>query len=158
LEVSSSTRLLFCRHQGILLTRYSLPQIPTYLVIFASPKPVVAILVPIAIIAAVIGGLEAVVFGAVRMVFAWSFDRIVPTKFSEIGIRTRSPNYALALVGLVGLVYVLIYVFAANILTLYAYATSGIYLAISIVGIVAVVFPSDGMSCSTRRLPRRTKR
>lgn len=116
------------------------PPVPTFLIVFANPNPLVAILVPLATIATVFGGQETVVLAGVRMVFAWSFDRIVPLKFSEVGKR-GSPNYALALVAFVALVYVLAYTFLSNFLTLYSYATSGIFLAISVVGIAAIAFP-----------------
>jgi amino acid transporter len=122
---------------------YSLasPPSPTFLVIFANPNPWVAVLVPLATIATVFGGQETVILATVRMVFAWSFDKVAPMKLSEVGKRTGSPNYALALVALVALVYVLAFNFLAGFLTLYAYATSGIFLAISVVGIAALVFP-----------------
>ncbi len=122
---------------------YALPSQPvtSYLVIFANPSVVVAVLVPLAIIASVVGALETLVVATVRIIFAWSFDGVLPTKFSELGGKRGTPYYALALVGVVSLVYVLLAVYYASVLTFLAYATSGIFLTIAIVGIAGVVFP-----------------
>jgi amino acid transporter len=124
-------------------TAYTLPSQPvtSYLVIFASPNLLVAVLVPLAIIASVIGALETLVVACVRIIFAWSFDGVIPTKFSEISGRRGIPYYALALVGVVSTIYVILAVYAANVLTFLAYATSGIFLTIAFVGIAGVVFP-----------------
>ncbi|HUK27908.1 MAG TPA: APC family permease [Candidatus Acidoferrales bacterium] len=122
---------------------YTLPSAPVYsfLIIFANPSPWIAILVPMAILGTVVGSLETIVLMAVRMVFAWSFDGITPVKLAQIDERRGSPNYALALVAVVGLIYVLLSIFAANVLTFNAYATSGLFLAFAIAGIAAVMFP-----------------
>ncbi|HUK49597.1 MAG TPA: APC family permease [Terriglobales bacterium] len=121
---------------------YTLPSAPVYsfLIIFANPSPWIAILVPIAILGTVVGSLETIVLMAVRMVFAWSFDGVTPVKFAEVN-QKGSPNYALALVSVVGLIYVLLSIFAANVLTFNAYATSGLFLAFAIAGIAAVLYP-----------------
>ena len=122
---------------------YTLPSPPvySYLVIFASPNWFVAVLVPLAIIATVVGSLETIVIMAVRIVFAWSFDGVTPAKLAQVDGSRASPNYALALVSVVGLIYVLLSIFAANVLTFNAYATSGLYLAFAIAGIAGILFP-----------------
>ncbi len=122
---------------------YTLPSAPVYsfLVIFASPNWFVAVLVPLAIIATVVGSLETIVIMAVRIVFAWSFDGVTPAKLAQVDGSRASPNYALALVSVVGLIYVLLSIFAANVLTFNAYATSGLYLAFAIAGIAGILFP-----------------
>jgi len=122
---------------------YTLPSQPVYsfLVIFASPNWIVAVLVPLAIIATVVGSLETIVIMAVRIVFAWSFDGVTPAKLAQVDERRGSPNYALALVAVVGLIYVLLSIFAANVLTFNAYATSGLYLAFAIAGVAGILFP-----------------
>jgi amino acid transporter len=124
-------------------TAYTLPSQPitSYLVIFASPNVFVAILVPLAIIASVIGALETLVVACVRIIFAWSFDGVIPTKFSELGGKRGTPFYALGLVAVVSTIYVLLSIYEANVLTFLAYATSGIFLTIAIVGLAGVVFP-----------------
>ncbi len=122
---------------------YTLPSSPvsSYLVIFANPSFIVAVLVPLALIASVFGSLETLVLASVRIIFAWSFDGVIPTKFSQLSGKRGSPNYALGLVAVVGLVYVVLSVYAANVLTFLAYATSGIFLTIAIVGVAGIIFP-----------------
>ncbi|MGA3109942.1 MAG: APC family permease [Candidatus Bathyarchaeia archaeon] len=122
---------------------YTLPSAPVYsfLVIFASPNWIVAVLVPLAIIATVVGSLETIVIMAVRIVFAWSFDGVTPARLAKVDESRGSPNYALALVAVVGLIYVLLSIFAANVLTFNAYATSGLYLAFAIAGVAGILFP-----------------
>jgi amino acid transporter len=121
---------------------YTLPSPPvsSYLVIFASPSTAVAILVPLAIIASVLGSLETIVLATVRIVFAWSFDGVVPSKFSQLS-RRGSPNFALALIAVVGFVYIMLSIFEANVLTFLAYTTSGLYLSIAFVGLSGLLFP-----------------
>jgi len=122
---------------------YTLPSPPVYsfLVIFASPNVFVAVLVPLAIIATVVGSLETIVLMGVRIVFAWSFDGVTPAKLAEVNEKRGSPNYALALVSIVSLVYILLSIFAANVLTFNAYSTSGLFLAFAIAGIAGILFP-----------------
>ena len=117
------------------------PPVTSFLVIFANPNTAVAILVPLAIIASVLGSLETIVLACVRIVFAWGFDGVIPVKFSEVSAKRGSPNYALALIAVVGLVYIVTSIFAANVLTILAYSTSGLYLSIAFVGLSGLIFP-----------------
>jgi len=122
---------------------YTLPSPPvsSFLVMFANPSVIVAVLVPLAIIALVLGASETIVLLAVRIIFAWSFDRITPTKLAQVSEKRGSPNYALAVVAVIGLVYVIISNYAANVLTFLAYTTSGIFLSIAVVGIAGILLP-----------------
>jgi len=121
--------------------KLSSPPVSSFLVIFANPSPIVAVLVPLAIIALVLGSLETIVLFSVRIIFAWSFDGVTPTKLAEVSEKRGSPNYALAVVAVIGFVYVILSNFAANVLTFLAYTTSGIFLSIAIVGIAGILFP-----------------
>ena len=122
---------------------YTLPSPPvtSYLVIFANPSPIVAIGMPLAIMACVLGSQETVTLMAIRMLFSWSFDGVAPARLADLSERTRTPNYALAVVGIVSLVYILIANFAANVLTFLAYSTSGIYLSVAVVGLAGLLLP-----------------
>ena len=102
------------RLSGNWLTLYHRHQCIASSVIFASPNWFVAVLVPLAIIATVVVSLETIVLMAVRIVFAWSFDGVTPVKLAEVSEKKGSPNYALALVAIVGLIYVLLSIFAAQ--------------------------------------------
>jgi len=122
---------------------WNLPSAPlmSYLVVFASYNPIVAVLIPVAIIVAVFGASETIIIAAVRMVFAWSFDGVIPTMFSDVSEKRGSPTKAIALVTGIAVVYVLAAVYVTNILTILTYSTSGIYLAIAITGFAAMILP-----------------
>ena len=139
----NSASLLASSTNSNISSQYTLQMAPvtSFLAIFASPNPVVGILIPLAIIGSVFGSLETIVFSCVRIIFAWSFDGVVPTKFAEVDTRRGSPNYALGLVAVVGLVYVLLSVYAANSLTFLAYTTSGLFIAIAFVGVAGIMLP-----------------
>jgi len=64
----------------------------------------------------------------------------VPSKFSQLS-RRGSPNFALALIAVVGFVYIMLSIFEANVLTFLAYTTSGLYLSIAFVGLSGLLFP-----------------
>ncbi|MDA4130815.1 MAG: APC family permease [Thaumarchaeota archaeon] len=138
----NSASLLASSGNSTISSQYTLPMAPvtSFLAIFANPNPLVGILIPLAIIGSVFGSLETIVFSCVRIIFAWSFDGVVPTKFADVD-RRGSPNYTLGLFAVVGLAYVLLSVYAANSLTFLAYTTSGIFIAIAFVGLAGIMLP-----------------
>lgn len=122
---------------------YTLPMAPvmSYLVMFANSSPIVGVLVPLSVIVLVIGSQETVMLFCVRIIFSWSFDGVTPAKLASVSDRNGSPNYALAVVAIIMGVYVLISNFAAGALTVLAYTTSGIYLAVIAVGVAGITLP-----------------
>lgn len=77
-----------------------------------------------------------------RNLFAWSFDRVVPTAFANINSRTRTPVYAASLMTALGIVYTYIAIFQSNILTeLFSYGTAGEFLVFLVVSLAAIVYP-----------------
>lgn len=121
---------------------WTLPQPPIlqYLVVYANANPIVAILVPLAIIGSVFGSLTTIVLAVVRQTFAWSFDRVVPTKFSEVDSRRSSPVYALALIVVIGLIFIILNDFT-TIFTYLSYETAGLWATTAIVGLAALILP-----------------
>src|SRR5579872_3743036 len=68
----------------------------------------------------------SILFMLSRNLFAWSFDRVVPSTFADINSRTRTPIYAVAVMTVVGLIYTYIFVYATGILSgLFNYGTAG---------------------------------
>lgn len=122
---------------------YTLPMPPvlSYLIMFANPNPIVGVLVPLAIIATLFGSQETIVLMCVRIIFSWSFDGVTPAKLADISEKRASPNNALAVVAVVMTIYVLLSVFAANVLTFFSYTTSGVYLALAFVGVAGILLP-----------------
>jgi amino acid transporter len=118
----------------------SQPPVLQYLVVYANSNPIVAILVPLAIIGSVFGSLTTIILAVVRQTFAWSFDRVVPTKFSEVDSRRSSPVYALALIVVIGLVFIILNDYT-TIFTYLSYETAGLWATTGIVGLAAMILP-----------------
>jgi amino acid transporter len=79
---------------------------------------------------------------ATRALFAWSFDRIVPDRLSDVDPRTRSPLVANAVVLAVTLVFLALIVFAGgDFLTMLFTAGMAEMLTFIVVAIAGIVFP-----------------
>jgi len=111
-----------------------------YLVIFANSNPIVGVLVPLAIIGSVLGSLTTIMLAVVRQSFAWSFDRVLPTKFADLDSRFHSPIFGIGLVVAVSLVFVVLNAFT-TVLTYLSYETSGLWATTAIVGLAAALLP-----------------
>jgi amino acid transporter len=73
---------------------------------------------------------------ATRAIFAWSFDRLVPEKLSDVHPRFHSPYIAVILVGVVGQIFVALYAFGVFNLLLPSVAYMIVFLVVSLSGIV----------------------
>jgi amino acid transporter len=84
----------------------------------------------------------AVLFTISRNLFAWSFDRILPSAMASVNDRTHTPIVATAFMILGGLIYCYIDIYNYGILqALFSYATAGVFIAFIVVAIAAIVFP-----------------
>jgi APA family basic amino acid/polyamine antiporter len=120
---------------------YSLPTVPVgdFLVIFANASPLVAIIVPLGLMAAALGGIAVVFPVTTRMIFAWSFDRVVPSKFSDV--RGRGvPVYSVALVFAI-VIFFLIVTLYTGFLSFLLYISVGFWINAALVGIAAIILP-----------------
>ncbi len=72
------------------------------------------VLISLSFIAAFLVALPPTFLIATRSIFAWSFDRIVPDRLSDVNERTRSPLIANGVVLLVTLVFLAIIVFGGG--------------------------------------------
>ena len=111
-----------------------------YLVVFATNNPWIAALVGFSIVASAFGALMTVVVFATRLVFAWSFDRIIPTAFSSVDQRFHAPRNALALVLVISMIYNYL-AFYTSVLSFLSYGILGQWLTTAIIGVAAIVFP-----------------
>jgi basic amino acid/polyamine antiporter, APA family len=77
-----------------------------------------------------------------RSLFAWAFDRVVPTKLSEINSRTHAPVLASLVLLVVGIAVLAISVFAARtLLSLVFTAILAQLISFVVLGIAGMVFP-----------------
>jgi len=79
-------------------------------------------------------------FLATRYIFAWSFDRLIPTKFAEVNRRTRTPVYATILLAVITLLMMILYLYT-SFGTLYTMATFAVVVSYLGPSIAAIVFP-----------------
>lgn len=91
---------------------YTLPSPPilNFLVVFASPTPLVVFLSALAFMATNIANITVLGFVVVRNVFAWSFDRITPSWLTNLDKR-GSPYLTVSLIWVIGLVLVGLFVY-----------------------------------------------
>jgi amino acid transporter len=84
----------------------------------------------------------ATLFVFARNLFAWSFDKVMPTAFASLNSRTHTPIKATIIMTAIAVVYVYISVFQFGILASYfSYSVAGTFLATMIVAVAAIVYP-----------------
>ena len=80
------------------------------------------------------------VFTGVRLVFAWAFDRVIPTVFSNVDRRYNSPYMALILVVILCVIFQALWLFTP-VLQYFAYIVTGWFIAAAITAISGIIFP-----------------
>lgn len=80
------------------------------------------------------------IFIGVRFIFAWSFDRVVPTALAKIERKHNSPYLALIVVTVVAIILQALWSFTP-LLSYFAYAVFGFMIMQSIVAISGMAFP-----------------
>jgi amino acid transporter len=120
---------------------YTLPSSPVgqFLVIFANPSPVIAVLLPVGLMAGAVAGVVVLFPIVTRCVFAWSFDRVIPMKFSEVTKR-GAPTYSIVLACAVAVVF-LAGSFWTTFTSLLLYVIASYWVNVAIVGVAAMLFP-----------------
>jgi amino acid transporter len=123
-------------------TNYTLPAVPTlnFLVAFASPNPAVIAISGIALLATGIGGATLFAFVCVRNLFAWSFDRVMPSAIVHIDSKRNSPTYAVAVILVAAILLTAVYYYT-SFFTYYVFATLNLFVVFTLVSIAAIVFP-----------------
>jgi amino acid transporter len=125
-------------------SKWTLPAAPfvNLFIGIAAPHTWLAVLLGVA----TVGGIAAIAVPTylmgTRNMLAYSFDRVLPTKVSEVNDRTHTPIIALVIVMLMMIGFQAGFVFSAANFVVYLGA-SGIvvFVTFAIVGIAAVVFP-----------------
>jgi len=74
-------------------------------------NPIAQFVIMIGMIAAVLAYLPATWLILSREWFAWSFDRLVPAKFSEVSDRFHTPIYSLVFNAIVGFIFLILFTF-----------------------------------------------
>ena len=87
-----------------------------------------------------LGFLLVIAFVASRNIFAWSFDRVIPAKFSDVSRRYSSPYMAIILAFIIGVIYLVLYDYT-TITAYFAYASFGFAVSWIVVGLAGVLLP-----------------
>jgi len=115
--------------------------VPYFLAVLTKDNPILLFLIQLGYF---LGGpwliLTFYAFGT-RCIFAWSFDRVVPAKLSEINERFGTPVYAILVAGFVyGIFFLLLYNYT-SIATYYSNMVLGYTIVTMIVMLAAIAFP-----------------
>jgi len=118
---------------------------PPYYNLFVSMlthNPLVLDILAISFVAAIMISFLPTYMVSTRNIFAWSFDRVVPTKFSDVSERFHTPVYAIVLVAILQAVGLITYTYGPPaVLSLVSGAGMAEILTFIIVAIAAIVFP-----------------
>jgi len=122
---------------------YTLPSFPTlqYLAGLATNNPILEILLGIGFLTSLLAIIGTILpFVQIRMIFAWSFDFIIPKKFADVSSKYHVPTYAIVAIIVVNVIfdYLAIYTPFASYFTYNV--TASLFVA-GIVGLAALVFP-----------------
>lgn len=105
-------------------------------------NPVILWILAVSYIAGFIADCLIVYLIASRSIFAWSFDRVIPSKFSDITTRFRSPMYAIVLIAAINIISLVVYTYESVTFTsLVSGSYLGFVLMFLIVIITGIIFP-----------------
>jgi amino acid transporter len=118
-----------------------LPSIPSpaFLISYITGNPILAMLIPLALVLNNFGFAMVYFFVPTRNIFAWAFDRVIPTKFATVDKR-GVPIYAVIVYALIAFFSVYVTVYTSWFNYLY-YANFGWWIAVAIVMFAAAIFP-----------------
>jgi amino acid transporter len=128
--------------QGYGNPAYTLPAVPVlnFLVAFANTNPYVIMLSGIALFATGLGGATLFAFVCVRNLFAWSFDRLMPTAMTKLDSKRGAPYIATIVILVCAIVFAGVYYYT-SFFTFYVYATLNLFIVFIMVSIAAILFP-----------------
>lgn len=113
----------------------------TVMVAFMSASPVLVVLVAIGFFMGTFGSAAGLGFGPTRNLFAWSFDRILPEKFSEVNRKWRSPLWIVWICVAAGWIFMMMDIWQPTWTADIGYTITAWFAAWIFFGIAGIVFP-----------------
>ena len=107
-----------------------------------NPSPLVYTIVVVGWSLMVLGAIYVYVFTCVRLLFAWAFDRVVPTWFAEVNARTGAPVNAVITSAIIAIIFQALWLFTP-LLNYFAFIVLGW-------GIMAAVASLTGFAVARR--------
>ena len=122
--------------------QYIVPFEPTLngLLSYGVPNVAFIILVLIGVQAAALCSNICYFFLVIRNMFAWAFDRVIPSKISEVDSRFHQPYIAIIVTTILVIFFLAIWNFT-TVFMYFVYANLGWFIATAIVSIAGIVFP-----------------
>ncbi len=112
---------------------------PAFLVSFVSNNPIFVVAVPIGLALTMIGFAIVYMFVPIRQIFAYSFDRVIPTRFASVD-RRGVPWAAVLLFGLIAYIFLYLTIYT-SVLSYLGYTNFGWWIAVAIVMFAGAAFP-----------------
>ncbi len=124
-------------------TAYTLPVQPYYnlMASIAANSPIFALLISISFLFWNLPAMFPNTFMPVRTIFAWSFDRILPSKLSEVNERTHAPVPAIITASIIVLAILIWSVLSTSFFTLLSLGVLAGVVTILTVSVAAIAFP-----------------
>lgn len=122
---------------------YTLPVQPYYnlMASIAANSPIFALLIAISFLFWNLPAMFPNTFMPVRTIFAWSFDRILPGKLSEVSERTHAPVPAIITASIIVLAILIWSVLSTSFFTLLSLGVLAGVVTILTVSVAAITFP-----------------
>jgi amino acid transporter len=114
---------------------------PTLLLAFTGGGTVLIYLFALCFMVSTFISAAGLAFAPIRNVFAWSFDRLIPTKFAELDRRYRAPWLAIVAVVFVGWLFLVIDIWRPGWTAQIAFTIAGWFVGWIVLGIAGMVFP-----------------
>ena len=112
----------------------------TIMIGIMTKNPIFVFLIAICFAVATFGSAAGLGFGPSRNFVAWSFDRLIPSKFMELNPKTNSPTYALRTVIIGAWIFSMVDIFLPSWTANIAYTIFTWFLAWIFLGISGIIF------------------
>lgn len=103
--------------------------------------PNVAFFIGLGLAFAVLGLVAAPMLPASRILFAWSFDRLIPSKFSSVSERTHTPAFSLGLVAILTIIVAVTDTYYSSVVGAFIATTVIVAIAFLPNGVTAILLP-----------------
>lgn len=124
-------------------TQYPFP-VPPFFYLFVSlltNNPIILWFLVLSYVAATFTALPATYMLTTRNIFAWSFDRTIPSKFSQVNEKIGSPIYAIAVCALIEILGLVSYTYISSFTGLVAGAGLAQIISFIVVAVLAILLP-----------------
>jgi APA family basic amino acid/polyamine antiporter len=107
---------------------------------YGTRNSVVEVILGLGLLTTLFGYMLSASYTSVRVLFAWSFDSVIPRKFAEVSEKYHVPYVSLIAIIIVNIVFVYLTVYS-TISAFFTYVVTGSFIGLVFVGIAALVFP-----------------